>query len=164
VIPMNRIRWPNVPVDRSPANMTRLVLTLVLGICFIPMGNSEPNSPQDVVVIVHPNSTIDSLSTVGLRAIFGMRNRTWQDGKPITVFVLKDDDPIHTAFTKKVLQTFPYNLRRIWDRRVYSGTGQSPVTVETEEEMREVISVTDNSIGYISRQWLNSDVKAVQLK
>ncbi len=161
---MKNIKWSNVPANKVNKNTVKLLLMFIFGICFIPLGTAEPDANQDVVVIVHPNSTVDSLSKVGLRAIFGMRNRTWQGGDPIKVFVLEDDDPTHVVFAKKVLQTFPYNLRRIWDRRVYSGTGQSPIVVNTQEKMRDMISFTDNSIGYIKREWANGDVKVVELK
>lgn len=119
---------------------------------------------EEVVVIVPRNSTVDALSKTGLRAIFGMRSRTWPQGDAIKVFVLKDDDPVHATFTKEILHTFPFNLRRIWDRQVYSGTGQAPNVVKTEEEMRVKISITKNSIGYISRDRVDKEVKVVNLQ
>ncbi len=132
-------------------------------LCGSECANAEVNHEPDVVVIAHPDVPIETLSTVGLRAIFGMRKRTWQQGEAIKVYVLPDNNSVHNRFAKQVLQTFPYNLRRIWDRRVYSGTGQSPYAVGSQEEMRRAISSTENAIGYISREWLNSDVKVVEL-
>jgi len=119
---------------------------------------------DEVVVIVPADSSIEFLSKTGLRAIFGMRSRTWPQGGAIKVFVLEDDDPVHNLFTKQILQTFPFNLRRIWDRRVYSGTGQSPSVVKTEQEMRDRISMTANSIGYISLSRVDAGVKVVSLQ
>lgn len=146
----------------------RVVKTLLLVSFFwvssLSLATSPVSSADEVVVIVPTGSIIDTLSKAGLRAIFGMRSRTWPQGGAIKVFVLEDDDPVHATFSKQVLHTFPFNLRRIWDRRVYSGTGQSPSVVKTEEEMREKISRIENSIGYIRRNRVNAGVKVVKLQ
>lgn len=147
-----------------PVRTAQLLLILAVGISLAPTARTAPNGSQEIAVIVHPDSKVDALSKTGVRAIFGMRNRTWPSGAPIAVFVLRDNDPAHAAFTKKVLKTFPYNLRQIWDRRIYSGTGQSPITVDNEKKMRERVSRTANSIGYITRRWLSDDVKTVKLQ
>lgn len=161
---MKSIKSHPIAADNQYKKMVKQVLIFILSFCFIPLTTADPKVGQDIVVIVHPDSVVESLSKVSLRAIFGMRNRTWQEGDPIKVFVMEDDDPTHIVFAKKVLQTFPYNLRRIWDRRVYSGTGQSPTVVKSQDKMREMISLTDNSIGYISREWVNGEVQVVELK
>jgi hypothetical protein len=82
-------------------------------------------------------------------AIFSMRLRTWPDGKATSVFVLNDNVPLHAEFTKKILDTFPYQLRRAWDRLVFSGTGQAPIEVTSIEEMYDRISSVPGSIGYL---------------
>ena len=125
---------------------------------------AEAGREPGISVIAHQDVEVNSLTKMGLRSIFGMRNRTWPQGDLIRVFVLTDSDPTHIRFTKQVLRTFPYNLRRIWDRRVYSGTGQSPVVVSSEEEMRNIISLTENSIGYISTEWVDDGVKVLELE
>ena len=144
-----------------------LRLAFLLALCGLSPGPataaSEPvDSP--IAVIVHPATPIETLSRPHLRAIFGMNNRAWEDGAAIRVFVLADADPIHAQFAKKVLNTFPYNLRRIWDRRVYSGIGQSPTTVNSQEEMRAIVAATEHAVGYLSRDLINGTIKVVELK
>lgn len=89
------------------------------------------------------------LTKSGLRAVFGMRLRTWPDGSPIRVFVLPDRHPLHTQFCKRLLGVFPHQMRSAWDRLVYSGTGQAPVEVNSEEEMATKIASTTGAIGYL---------------
>jgi hypothetical protein len=50
------------------------------------------------------------------------------------------------------LGVYPFQLRSAWDRLVFSGTGVSPTTVETEEEMRARIESTPGSIGYTQKK------------
>ncbi len=147
-----------------PCKCLRYLLALLCLWGWLAPSLAQAEREIDIRVIAHPDVEVNSLTKVGLRSIFGMRNRTWPRGDLIRVFVLTDNDPTHIRFTKHVLRTFPYNLRRIWDRRVYSGTGQSPVVVSSEKEMRDMISLTRNSIGYVSADWVGDNVKVLELR
>lgn len=92
-----------------------------------------------------------------------MRLRKWDDGSPIKVFVLPDNDPLHVAFSKNVLRVFPYQLRSAWDRLVFSGTGEEPLKVDSEQKMRELVSSTPGAIGYLSQPMVDSTVKPLSL-
>ena len=141
-----------------------VLLATVLVLCLPAVATADKKKTDDILVIVPSDSTTDALSKASLRAVFGMRKRNWQDGSAIKVFVLADANPTHIDFAKTILQTFPYNLRRIWERQVYSGTGQAPTQVSSQEEMLEAVSGNKNAIGYISRGWLNESVKVVEIK
>lgn len=90
-----------------------------------------------------------------------MRLRKWEDGSPIKVFVLPDKHPLHVAFSKNILRVFPYQLRNAWDRLVFSGTGEEPIQVATEQQMRERVSSTPGAIGYLRRSMIDETVKAI---
>ncbi|WP_022947542.1 hypothetical protein [Methylohalobius crimeensis] len=93
-----------------------------------------------------------NLSSESIREIFFMRQRSWSDGTPIKVFVLPDDNPVHRRFAKEVLGVYPYQLRAAWDRLVYSGTGQTPIQVESIQEMATRLDATSGAIGYVIQQ------------
>ena len=117
-----------------------------------------------------------------LTAIFGMRLRAWEDGTPIRVYVLPDNHAVHVMFCKRILGVFPHQYRTAWDRLVYSGTGQAPLEVESEEEMRArvagirggaavvvaseeemraKVAGTVGAIGYLSRKMIDESVTVV---
>lgn len=126
-----------------------LFIILLCGV-FVPSIFAQDESPPGTLdIVVHPDVRQQNISRNVLRAIFGMRLRKWPDGMPIKVFVLKDDAPFHAAFSKEILHVFPHQLRRAWDRLVYSGTGQSPFEVSSMEEMKEKISNITGAIGYL---------------
>jgi ABC-type phosphate transport system substrate-binding protein len=112
-----------------------------------------------VEVVVNDSVQQQMLSVTTIRAIFGMRLRTWPDGKPIRVFVLNDDDPLHVAFSKKILNIFPHQLRLAWDRLVFSGTGQAPYQVGSAKEMRARVATTPGAIGYLGEGMINDSVR-----
>lgn len=115
-------------------------------------------------VIVNPDVPQESLSKNALRGIFGMRLRTWQDGTLIRVFVLNDQSPVHVRFAKKTLNIYPHQLRRAWDRLVYSGTGQAPIEVLSAKEMRGKVASTPGAIGYLPKEMINDNVKVVEIE
>jgi len=125
--------------------MDRISFFILCFICF-----TSPVS-QGVELVVNSSVPISSLSATEARNIFTMRTQQWPDGQPIKVFVLNDDNPLHKQFSKENLRVFPYKLRRIWDRNIYSGTGDAPITLDNEEEMIKVISTLAGSIGYANK-------------
>jgi hypothetical protein len=93
-----------------------------------------------------------------------MRLRRWDDGTPVRVFVLSDRDPAHREFSKKLLGVFPHQLRRSWDRTVFSGLGQAPTEVEDEAEMLRRVAETPGAVGYVSGSAEGADVSIVTVE
>ncbi|MDW8323248.1 MAG: hypothetical protein RMK60_04015 [Burkholderiales bacterium] len=104
-----------------------------------------------VEVIAHPTVSVSRLSLTQAKAMFSMRQARWPDGQRAWVFVLPDNHPVHSAFSKEVLNLYPYQLRQTWDRLVFSGLGQAPIEVASEEEMLRRVASTPGAIGYVSR-------------
>jgi ABC-type phosphate transport system substrate-binding protein len=141
---------------------------------------------QEVVVAVNPAAPAgEAIARNTLSAIFGMRLRTWEDGTPIRVYVLPDNHATHIAFCKQILGVFPHQYRTAWDRLVYSGTGQAPlevaseeemraklagrrgeapVVVGSEEEMRARVAGTAGAIGYLSPKMIDESVRVLQVQ
>ena len=115
-------------------------------------------------IVTNPGVSEKALSVNSLRSIFSMHLKTWPDGTKIRVFVLPDDDPLHQIVSKEKLNVFPYQLRSTWDRLVFSGTGQAPTKVNSNEEMLNRIANTPGAIGYLWRANINENVNVLQIK
>lgn len=102
-----------------------------------------------------------SITLSQARALFGMRSPQWPDGRAVKVFVLPDRHPLHDIFCKTILNIFPHQLRTGWDRQVYSGTGQAPIEVASEDEMLARVAATPGAIGYIPKE--RADTARVRL-
>ncbi len=113
--------------------------------------------------LVNTSITEDNISRNKARIYFSQRLTHWPNGKPITLVVLPDNDPLHIKFCKNVLGIYPYQLRRSWDRQLFSGTGQAPITVASEQEVREIIALTPGSLSYVpgdnQKKFRNMEVK-----
>jgi len=138
-------------------NQIRRIAVLVLAVLVFvePVGAVE--------VIVNRDVTATHLTSLELRAIFTMRLRTWPDGLPIRVFVLGDNATAQVEFSKKILDMFPYQLRRYWDRLVFSGTGQAPIELNSVEEMRDRVASTPGAIGYLPDNLVDNRIRVVKV-
>jgi hypothetical protein len=101
-------------------------------------------------IVVNQTVPAAPYSLADTRAVFTMQQRYWPNGEPIKVFTLYDSNPIHKDFVKNNLDMFPHQLRRVWDRMTFSGTGMAPTQLDTEQEMIDKIANTPNSIGYLN--------------
>ena len=125
---------------------------------------AETKAESSYQIVTHPDVNEASISKNYLRAIFSMRLRTWPNGLIIKVFVLPDDNPLHHSFSKEQLSLFPYQLLQSWDRLVFSGTGQAPTTVSSNEEMHAKIKNTPGAIGYIETSYIDDEIHVLQIK
>ena len=96
-----------------------------------------------------------------LRAIFTLRKRLWGNGQPIKVYVLPDDAEVHQEFVRTKLHLFPYQLRHIWNRLVFSGTGVAPIELDSEAEVLEAVATDPDAIGYVNSEELPQNEKEV---
>jgi hypothetical protein len=115
-------------------------------------------------LVVHRSTEIQSLSRNEARLYFTMRVKAWPNGALVKVFVLPDDHELHRIFAKSVLGLFPYQLRRVWDRQLFSGTGRAPTTVADEQEMLERIASTPGAIGYTNGPFNHSNLRVLEVR
>ncbi|MGH8516825.1 MAG: hypothetical protein ACREUE_05145 [Panacagrimonas sp.] len=103
-----------------------------------------------VEIITSPDRSDVPVDRNFIRAVFTMRMRTWPDGRPVKVFVLPDESEAHRRFCNELLGIYPYRLRIEWDRAVFTGTGLSPRTVNSLDEMKNTVRQTPGAIGYVT--------------
>jgi hypothetical protein len=126
------------PQPRSP--LARLGLGLGLALFALACAAED--------LIVHQGLSLNQIDRNDARLYFTMRLKTWPDGTPVKVFVLPDDNPLHHKVVTDIVGLYPHQLRRAWDRQLFSGTGQAPVTVTTEQELVARVAATPGAVGY----------------
>lgn len=108
----------------------------------------EGASAEPLSVIVNADTVLAKLDINSIRSIFTAKLTRWPNGMRIQFFVLPDEHPHHRHFVKNKLGLFPYQLRQIWDRLIFSGVGEGPVTVDSIDEMIEKVGAIPGAIGY----------------
>ena len=115
-------------------------------------------------LIVNTRAGVESLSRNEARLYITMRVKQWPNGIPVRVFVLPDNDPLHLRVAKSLLGLFPYQLRRAWDRQLFSGTGQAPVTLENEADLIRRVAQTPGGISYASSPPTHPAVRPLEVR
>lgn len=146
-----------MPLSRSKTRVTGPVCALIGLLCALP-------ALADQVLIAHPSVGESEVSLNTTRLVFSMQLAQWPNGTRTRVFVLPDDNQAHRAFTKDLLSLYPRQLRRVWDRQLYSGTGQGPETVADETEMRQRVATTPGAVGYLSSEMIDDRVHVLNIR
>ena len=140
----------------------RSILVICLS-CLLSVTFMVQSQAPVVQVIAHTSVSSQKISVDQIRRIFSMRQTVWPNDQLITVYVLANQDPTHQDFSIKVLGMFPYQLDRIWNKLVYSGLGEEPIKVKSEQEMLERISQQPGAIGYVMGQVNVDNVKNIDV-
>jgi hypothetical protein len=115
-------------------------------------------------LITHSDVLEQTISRNTARLYFSQRVTQWPNGQAIKLIVLPDNHPLHIAFCKKILGLYPHQLRRVWDRQLFSGTGQAPITLKTETEIINRINSTPGSLSYISKEIKTKNINKMEVK
>lgn len=115
-------------------------------------------------IVVHHSLNQQELTLGVARLLFTMRLLRWPDGTRVRVFVLPDSDPLHNEFAKQSLDLYPRQLRRVWDRHLFSGSGAVPVSVSSVDEMLERVGETPGAIGYLPDGFASGTVRVIHVK
>ena len=115
-------------------------------------------------LVVHHALQPQEMTRHVARLIFTMRFLRWPDGTRVKVFVLADTSPVHRSFAKQVLDLYPRQLRRVWDRNLFSGSGAVPVTVDSIEEMIRRVNETPGAIGYVPSGFATETVRVIHVR
>jgi len=115
-------------------------------------------SSQAVTVIVHP-SNADALDKKAVKKIFLGKSKKFPGGSEAIPVELKLGNS-REDFLKAVVGKPDAQYKAYWSKRVFTGKGQAPRSVDSEAEIIELVSKNPNIIGYVSDGAVTGDVKA----
>ena len=139
--------------------MTRFLLLILLA--SIATLSSRVGAAE---IVVHRSLSQQELTLGVARLLFTMRLLRWPDGTRVRVFVLPDSHILHRQFAKQSLDLYPRQLRRVWDRHLFSGSGAVPVSVQSIDEMLKRVGETPGAIGYLPDGLANNTVRVIHVK
>lgn len=101
-----------------------------------------------LVVVVHPDNSVDRLGRGDIEAIFTTRKLDWPNGKRAVPFNYPARHPLRDAFDAAALHLDADEAARFWiDRRVRGGH-PPPRLVPDVHTMLRVVSSLDTAVGY----------------
>ncbi len=118
----------------------------------------------DVAVVVHPSSSIESLTTRQVKKLFLGRLRMLPNtGREAAVVDQDADSASHKLLYSKLINMTPVKLRRYRAAYLFSGKGTLPVMVKGDEKVKDFVADSLSAIGYIDAALVDDSVKSVYL-
>lgn len=152
----------------SPNGKIWAKVITVLAAISLSLAASTPvySTAAPALSLITNNSNVQNqtLKRRTLRAMYSMRTQSWPNGQHLTVFVFSDEETLHQDFCKRILGVLPYQLRKSWDRLIFSGKAAGPIRVNSLEEMKERVSNTPGAIGYITQALVDDSIAIVEVK
>jgi ABC-type phosphate transport system substrate-binding protein len=135
-------------------NITLLLMMLILA---VPVSGSA----DDIVVIVNPQSGVDTLTREEVIDIFLGRYRKLPSGRVALPIDVAEKSPERTRFYQLLVKKSPAEMSSYWARLVFSGQTSPPFQVSDPKAALELVQSSPNAIAYVGRAAVTADVKVV---
>jgi ABC-type phosphate transport system substrate-binding protein len=119
------------------------------------------NAWAELAVIVAPSVNIDSINAEQLERLYLNRADRFAGGVPLQPLDQRSGSEQRTTFVTRVLGMSETELSEYWSRRMFSGKGHPPRTMENDETVIERVIADPGSIGYIDGDSVDDRVKVL---
>ena len=117
----------------------------------------------ELVIIVHPENPIASLTKIEVKKIFLLKTKGFSDGsiaKPVEL----DKGPTRSEFLKTILQKEESKLSSYRARLMFSGKANPPQKFSNPASLIKVIASNKNAIGFIDIDSITDSVKIILIE
>jgi ABC-type phosphate transport system substrate-binding protein len=115
-----------------------------------------------VAVIANPSVPVDTITNNELLDFYTRDIRFWNNKKSVTVFDLKPRNEIKEIFYD-YLGKSTSRMKSIWMKKMLSGEGDPPESLDSEEDILKKVSSTPGSIGFVTHSLVNKNVKVLAI-
>ncbi|TCK18488.1 hypothetical protein DFR30_1766 [Thiogranum longum] len=119
------------------------------------------NAWAELAVIVAPSVNIDSINAEQLERLYLNRADRFPGGVPLKPLDQRNDSEQRKAFVTRILGMSETELSEYWSRRMFSGKGHPPRTVENDDAVIERVLADPGNIGYIDGDSVDDRVKVL---
>ncbi|MDY6824114.1 MAG: hypothetical protein SWH68_10035 [Thermodesulfobacteriota bacterium] len=114
----------------------------------------------DVTIIANPDVPTDTISQTDLKNIFLGNRVKWSNGDRI-YFTLSGNSDTHQSFLKTYVGRTPSQFQMHWRNMVFTGKGQMPTTLDSEQAVIDYVANTKGAVGYVTTPPVSGDVKTL---
>ena len=127
---------------------TRFTLQLVAML----LGAASTAAHADVVIIVGAHSALTPSVEQVCQAFLG---------KTKTPTPVNSTDATRDEFHQKACKKDPNQVRTMWGKLIFTGTGTLPKEVASSADMKKAVAADANSVGYLDKKDLDASVKVI---
>ena len=122
---------------------------------------SFPVMAETMVIIVHPQNSIDSITPKDIQRIYLGKSKAFSNGSEAIPLDLDVSNVVRKHFTKNIIKKSDRQLKSYWGRRIFTGKGAPPKEILDEDVLVEAVSKNLNTIGYANKSAVDSSVKII---
>jgi ABC-type phosphate transport system substrate-binding protein len=141
--------------------MMVLLSAVVLSMLTFRVSPSLAASEEALLVIVHPKSPVDRVSSYEIEALFTRAQTRWSDGSTVYPFSFVAGSAARDTFDRVVLRLSLDQVGRFWVDRRIRGLGMPPKQVPSAALMAQIVSNLPGAIGYLPSSRARAGLKVV---
>jgi ABC-type phosphate transport system substrate-binding protein len=137
-----------------------LALSLLYGVLAVP---AAPEG-ADLAIVVNKSTTIDTVSSADLRALFLGEKTKWPDGKKVTPVQTSAQSPERALLLKVVYKMSDPVLKRYYMQAAFTGKDVlPPAEFPTAAALKQFVARTPGAIGGILASDVDNTVTALKV-
>ncbi|MFP4030999.1 MAG: hypothetical protein ACLFRG_03525 [Desulfococcaceae bacterium] len=133
---------------------------LLLILLLVSVGKAAANAP---ILIAHPDAPVDSLERREVRDIFLGEMSLWPNQERIAFATLKARQ-VHETFLGEYVGRTSSQYDIFWKKKVFSGQGRMPKSMDSPEAVIEFVANTPGAIGYLPSGTSPGNAKVIPVK
>lgn len=141
--------------------MIRLIIAMG---CWFALSLAAGAAAAETVVVVSAQSPLRTLSQDQLRDIYLGRMVRLPSGDPIVPLDQIERSPEHQAFYTGYLGRSAAQIRTHWSRLIFTGRGQPPRALDSDEAVAEAVAENPNAIGYVNKMFVNERLQILAVE
>jgi hypothetical protein len=122
---------------------------------------SVAKGQQALSVIANQKGAPPAISNNDLRSVFMGERQRWSNGAKIVIALIKTNNPIGAAISKKVYDMKPDELNKYWLALVFQGKASAPFFFNSTAELQTFVSQNPGSIGVVDEPVNTADIKTI---
>lgn len=114
-----------------------------------------------LAVVAHPSVAVSALSAEQVSQIYMGRATSLPGGAAVTPIDMPEGSPLRVQFASRVLGKNEQQLRSYWSRMIFTGKGQPPRSVASQDDVLRMVAATPGAIGYVDSKAVTPKVKVL---
>lgn len=147
----------NIQAGRGRAPLRHALVAFTVAAALLCAGQAS----AAIAVVVSAGSDLSSMSQGEVRAVFLGKKRVLPNGVEAAPVNQPEKSAIYDAFNEEVLEKPSSKVLQYWARRVFSGKGSPPQTLDDDAAVKSHVQSTQGGIGYIDSASVDDSVKVV---
>jgi ABC-type phosphate transport system substrate-binding protein len=115
----------------------------------------------EVAVVVHPSSSIESLSNDEVSRLFLGKTKNFPNGSLAVPINQDEGEAARAQFIETACRKNASQYKAYWSQLVFTGKGTPPKDGGNDAEVKNLVSTNPNMIGYIDAKLVDASVKVV---